>query len=335
VEVLPDHFMKSAERLGPVISYGFGERLVIILNGKEAISDAFLKKSEAFADRAEFWAERNLFNPNLRGIIFARYNDTFKRYHKLCLTILKEFGFGVNSVSETRILREVEALTEKILKFNGRPFDPKPLSTDATFNVVSSILFGETFVSTDTCRTISQRSTEFASNTDFALNFASFLRFLPSIRKKCYALVKCHEDIINSIEKGINFSKSGDCESTFVKRFIEIQGPDYDQQDLLFILRDLCFASADTVSTTVTWAIAELANHPEVQTRFQREIDDVVPKERFPSLDDKQRLPYTEAVILEIMRRHTAIPLYVPHAALKDTEVLGYHVPKGSMVNIN
>ena len=78
--------------------------------------------------------------------------------------------------------------------------------------------------------------------------------------------------------------------------------------------------------------MVELANNLDAQTRFQREIDDVVSNDRFPSLDDKSRLPYTEAVILEVMRRHTVIPLYIPHATLKDTEVLGYHVPKGSMV---
>jgi len=44
-------------------------RLVIILNGKEAISDAFLRNSEAFADRIEFWVEKNLFNRDRRGIL--------------------------------------------------------------------------------------------------------------------------------------------------------------------------------------------------------------------------------------------------------------------------
>jgi cytochrome P450 len=79
----------------------------------------------------------------------------------------------------------------------------------------------------------------------------------------------------------------------------------------------------------------ELANHPEIQKRFQREIDEVIPKDRLPSLEDKPRLPYTDAVILEVMRRHTLVPLYVPHVTFKDAEVLGCYIPTGSMVIAN
>lgn len=119
-----------------------------------------------------------------------------------------------------------------------------------------------------------------------------------------------------------------------MRRFIEIEGSEYDRQDLLYIVRDLCFASADTVSTTLLWAMVELANNTEIQNRFQREIDDVISKDRFPSLNDKPPLPYTEAVILEVMRRHTLAPLYTPHATLRDAEVFGYNIPRGCLVII-
>lgn len=44
----------------------------------------------------------------LVGILFAPYDAVFKKYHKLSLSILKEFRFGVNRVMETRILNEVD-----------------------------------------------------------------------------------------------------------------------------------------------------------------------------------------------------------------------------------
>src|SRR6218665_600535 len=267
------------------------------------------------------------------GIIFARYNDTFKKYHKLCLTILKEFGFGINNVSEIRILREVESMNEELLKLNGQPFNPKLLIIQSTFHIVAIILFGEAFVSSVTFQEIVESIEGIVECTDFVIDFAPSLRFFPYFRRKISDLERYHKDIHRGIEKGIECSRATECESTFVKRFIEIEGPEYDSEDLAYIIRDLCLASAETASTAIQWAMVELANNPEVQTRFQREIDEVVPKERFPSLDDKQRLPYTEAVILETMRRHTPIPLFLPHATLRDTEVLGYFIPKGCMVN--
>src|SRR6218665_3964405 len=88
------------------------------------------------------------------GIGFARYDDTFKKYHKLCLAILKEFGFGVKTVSEIRIIRQVQLLKQKFQNFNGHPIDPNSLALESTFSVVSSILFGETFAASDTCHRI-------------------------------------------------------------------------------------------------------------------------------------------------------------------------------------
>jgi len=223
-------------------------------------------------------------------------------------------------------------MNNSILKFNGRPFNPILLTVQSTFNVVSSILLGETFAMSDTGQRIAKCVPDFGNHLDNTLNLAPVLRFLPRYSKKISVLAQCHETILNCVKEGIESSKSIECESTFVRRFIEIQGPDYDRQELLYTVRDLCLASSGTVSTALQWAMVELANNSEIQTRFQREIDDVVSKDRLPSLDDKPRLPYTEAVILEVMRRHTVVPLYIPHATTKDTEVLGCRVPEGSMV---
>ena len=92
-------------------------------------------------------------------------------------------------------------------------------------------------------------------------------------------------------------------------------------------------AGFETSATTIRWALALLADHPDVQRRLQEEIDSVVPRDRLPSLDDKQKLPYMEAAILEIMRFKTLAPLGVPHITMCDTEVVGHFIPKGTMVS--
>ena len=71
----------------------------------------------------------------------------------------------------------------------------------------------------------------------------------------------------------------------------------------------------------------------EAFSEGQREIDEIVPGDRLPSLDDKSCLSYTEAVILEIMRRHIVAPFLIRHTSLKETKVLDYDVPKGCQVN--
>ena len=50
-------------------------------------------------------------------------------------------------------------------------------------------------------------------------------------------------------------------------------------------------------------------------------------------MDDKPNLPYTEAVIQEILRISCVAPLGIPHCSTADiTLENGYKIPKGTMV---
>jgi cytochrome P450 len=42
--------------------------------------------------------------------------------------------------------------------------------------------------------------------------------------------------------------------------------------------------------------------YPEVQKRAYAEINDVVGKDRFPTFEDRDKLPYIAAIIQEVMR---------------------------------
>ena len=92
-------------------------------------------------------------------------------------------------------------------------------------------------------------------------------------RKTINGMRTSNETLLNGTDGGIQLNKSNSFEATFVWRFKETEGAEYNHRDLLYLLRDMCLASTDTVSTTMEWAIVELANHPEVLNRFQKEID--------------------------------------------------------------
>jgi cytochrome P450 len=42
--------------------------------------------------------------------------------------------------------------------------------------------------------------------------------------------------------------------------------------------------------------------YPEVQARAQAELDSIVGSDRLPTLDDRARLPYTVALMKEVLR---------------------------------
>lgn len=78
-----------------------------------------------------------------------------------------------------------------------------------------------------------------------------------------------------------------------------------------------------------------LTPQTDVQKQAQAEIDTLTGGDRLPNLEDKEQLPYVQAVVTEILRWHNVAPLGVPHRASEDGIIDGYFVPKGSLIILN
>ena len=50
---------------------------------------------------------------------------------------------------------------------------------------------------------------------------------------------------------------------------------------------------------------------------------------------DIQNLVYLQAIVKDTLRLYPASPLFVPHEAMEDCHVGGYHIPKGTRLLVN
>ncbi len=74
---------------------------------------------------------------------------------------------------------------------------------------------------------------------------------------------------------------------------------------------------------------------PEVQRRAQAEIDAVVGRGRLPTFADTSRLPYVQAIIIEILRWRPVLSFPIPHVATNDDWYEGMYIPKGTICICN
>ena len=72
--------------------------------------------------------------------------------------------------------------------------------------------------------------------------------------------------------------------------------------------------------------------YPEVQTRAQAELDEVVGRARPPTFADVPSLPYIRAMAKEALRWSPVAPLGVPHASTEDDWYDGMFIPKGTII---
>ena len=78
-----------------------------------------------------------------------------------------------------------------------------------------------------------------------------------------------------------------------------------------------------------------MAMYPDIQRRVQAEIDSVVPEGRLPSLQDRSKLVYTEAVMCEVFRWATILPFALAHAVSETFDYQGYTFPKKTLLLYN
>lgn len=104
---------------------------------------------------------------------------------------------------------------------------------------------------------------------------------------------------------------------------------DSELRDLSFIL---LFAGHETTGTAITWSLYHLSRNPEARERLEKELDEVLGK-RTPAPADYRNLVYARAVLDENLR--LTPPLYITgRSALEDCTIGGYHIPKGTIVQL-
>nr|XP_038952627.1 cytochrome P450 2C55 isoform X3 [Rattus norvegicus] len=101
-------------------------------------------------------------------------------------------------------------------------------------------------------------------------------------------------------------------------------------QSLVATVTDVFVAGSETTSTTLRYGLLLLLKHTEVTAKVQEEIDHVIGRHRRPCMQDRTRMPYTDAMVHEIQRYINLIPNNVPHAATCNVRFRNYVIPKGT-----
>ncbi|XP_040848357.1 cytochrome P450 2C26-like isoform X2 [Ochotona curzoniae] len=108
--------------------------------------------------------------------------------------------------------------------------------------------------------------------------------------------------------------------------------PEFTLENLKITAFDLFAGGTETTSITLRHGLLLLLKHPEVTAKVQEEIESVIGRHRSPCMQDRNRMPYTDAVIHEVQRFINLAPTNLPHAVTHDIKFRNYLIPKGTTI---
>ncbi|KAJ7157103.1 cytochrome P450 [Mycena filopes] len=171
---------------------------------------------------------------------------------------------------------------------------------------------------------------EVSAPNAFAMDVFPILRFVPewfpgaSWKKKVKPYRQILQDVVNTPFTWVKEQmKAGTGNSCFVSDLLEASTSDE---------HSIKWTAAGLYSVTTQIIFLALIMHPEAQHKAQEELERVLGRCAAPKLHDRSRLPYLEAVLLEILRSYPAGPIGLPHVVTEDDVHQGYFIPKGAVI---
>jgi cytochrome P450 len=101
-----------------------------------------------------------------------------------------------------------------------------------------------------------------------------------------------------------------------------------------FTFQNMIGAGGETTSTTIIWAMAELARDLRVMKKARYEVREIFNKKGIGE-NNINELKYLKLVVKETLRLHPPSPLLLPRECGQACEIDGYHIPAKSKVMVN
>ncbi|KAI4375633.1 hypothetical protein MLD38_013481 [Melastoma candidum] len=345
--VLPKSFQTLARRYGPLMQIRIGGSNFWVASDAAVAKEILQMNDVNFASRFELGpVQYSIY----RGVEFvtAPYNPYYRFMKKLCLTKL----FAASQYERFRRSRgeEIERLVRSLvsLSMEGKACN---LSTELgllmnrlIFKMIMSKRYSKFTESVATIQSSVKVMLELGAKLGVYEVFGPLKCYdLFGHGKKLTAAMLRYdglvEEIMKDYENGEQGVESGDESGRDLMELLLAASRD-DAADILLTRRhiknfflEMLFASTDTSTAALQWAMTELINNPAILEKLREEIKSVVPEGPIKE-SDIPNLPYLQSVVKETLRLHTPTPLLFRECS-RECQVGEYQVKAGTRFFIN
>ncbi|KAI5098972.1 cytochrome P450 precursor, partial [Silurus meridionalis] len=349
------YYLQLSKKHGSVFTLWFANTPVVVISGYKALKDTMIGMGNEFSGRANYPLLMKVTNGY--GILVSS-GERWKQLRRFSISTLKTFGMGHQSIQD-KVKEEASYLVQSFGTIGGNTllpktffsltdsaFNPKYLIHKAVCNVISSIIFGQRFESDDPNLKLMMDAVDdyfkvLNSPLGQAYNFfPKIVGLFPGQLHDMFSKVKKAKSLFKlEAEARMKTFDPSSAPKDFIEAFLLQMNAEKDNpntefhfNNLLSTIWSMFSAGTETTSSTIRQSLLLMMKHPDIQARVQKEIDEVVGQSRCISFEDRQNMPYTDAVIHEVLRTQDIVPTSVPHKMFYDTEFKNYLIPKGTII---
>lgn len=333
-----------SEKYGNIVGLKLGSNKLVIVSGEKMIKEFYA--NECFDGRPDgFFFRMRTFNERL-GIVF---NDghVWEEHRHFSMRTLKQLGLGKSNMVE-HIEHEVCEMIQfyKKISHDGSPVKMENAFDISILNIIWAFISGKRFSLDDErlpeLHKMIHDGFKVIDMSGGILNLFPAIRYVFPEMSGYRPLLRVLQPLWNFLTNTINEIKEENLcteNKSFISQFLNemknrVDDKNFKEKHLLALCIDLFQAGAETSSNTLAFGIIYLLRNPSVVTKMRRELDAVVGNERLPLLSDRPNLPFSEAVLYEILRMSTVAPLAIAHRTSQTTLLGKYVIPKDTLVMI-
>ncbi|XP_061195316.1 cytochrome P450 2U1-like isoform X2 [Saccostrea echinata] len=319
----------------------FGQTIIVVC-GHQTLDEILVKSGKHSSEHPVVYGYTENFESS--GILGA-YGQVWCIQRKFVQDTLQHIDSG-NSDLESRAAIEVLDFIKNAENVGGQPFNIDELIKTSHYNIVSSLIFGKRFEAGDaTLKRLVELVYEATLNVpdQGLLSFFEWMKYLPGdwfkVRRQRYLIneiLKILQKMVDEHKKIPEKPNSTDFIYSFFKEQERRKKDNEDlagfkDRDLLLMGYGFLFGGIGVIQA-LQWSALYLMHYPEVVSRMQKEIEKNVGNNRSPTMADKQRLPFCQAVMYEVLRTASVICVTPAHVLTSDLLINGYNLQKDSWI---
>ncbi|NP_001351940.1 cytochrome P450 6A1-like [Stomoxys calcitrans] len=335
-EILANYYHKF-KGSGPFAGIYIGLRPAAVLLDKTAIKHVLIKDFSNFTDRGLYYNEKE--DP-LTGHIFFMDGQKWRRMrNKLSPTFtsgkMKYMYPTLQKVADEL----VEVLAERIQE--DPVLEIRDLLGRFTTDIIGRVVFGIE------CNCLKNKNSDFMNFGRKSIEvprhhsvIMNLIDSFPGVARKLGMRVlpeDVHQFFMRIIKETVDYREQNQVKANdFLNLLIELKNDKEDKsglggltfEEMAAQLFAFFIAGLETSSSTMAYAIYELAMNPEIQDRLRHEVMQAFEKDEAITYETVMQIPYLNQVLSESLRKYP-IGSFVTRRALNDYTIPGY--PKYSV----